>query len=466
MRRYFSPTAGDALGAPHEFGPALDPSTKLSMTGGGSFGWLPGEWTDDTQTSLAVLAPLARGLIGPTLLDAIGDRLLDWMQSGPADVGNQTRAVLGEASDRSRGLVKVAADWVAHHPDASGNGSLMRTGPVALARCFRIELSQLAADVSSLTHASADAIEACALWTDAIRRAIDAPDTLDCSLDWIGLVAGGLDLLPEGRRSLWADRLDACRTGPPERFTPNGYVVSALQAALSSLAHTAVPVRQRCRHLRLAIERSVRIGDDTDTVAAITGSLGGAFWGATAVPLEWRNVLNGRADYATPPLHAADLDRMARLAVSGGQDDGIGWPTIGSLLPYYASRFPAHPMAEPIDEFVTVGNVHALPDQLPNVDVVVSLCRMRGDRPTAPVTTVASARARRDRSARRQSRRAIPVRVTGLPRWTRVPEHPLEHSTDPVASSYVDATSAVLSRPLSQWARGDLNPHILSDTGT
>ena len=29
--------AGDALGAPHEFGPALDPATALAMTGGGPF---------------------------------------------------------------------------------------------------------------------------------------------------------------------------------------------------------------------------------------------------------------------------------------------------------------------------------------------------------------------------------------------------------------------------------------------
>ena len=57
--------AGDALGAPHEFGPSLDLSLESSMTGGGSFGWRPGEWTDNTQTSLAVLAPLAKGLTGP-----------------------------------------------------------------------------------------------------------------------------------------------------------------------------------------------------------------------------------------------------------------------------------------------------------------------------------------------------------------------------------------------------------------
>lgn len=376
--------AGDALGAPHEFGPALDPSAPLTMTGGGSFGWSPGEWTDDTQTALAVLAPLARGVTGAALVTEVASGLLAWMASGPVDVGNQTRAVLGAALRAPASLADLAVDWVVRHPDASGNGSLMRTGPLALARCSRTELADLARGISALTHASADTVESCILWTEAIRRAIGSPATGDRTVDWVGLVADGLDLLPGERRSLWAGRLDACRSTPPEGFTPNGYVVSALQAALSSLAHSPVPAGQAGRHLRLSIERAVRIGDDTDTVATIAGSLGGAYWGATAVPLEWRRVLNGRVTYATPRLRAADLDRMARMASDGGRDDPIGWPTIDSLLPYYADRFPARPLAEPIDELVTVGNVHALPGQLPNVDVVVSLCRMgRSDVPDA-----------------------------------------------------------------------------------
>ena len=53
-------------------------------------------------------------------------------------------------------------------------------------------------------------------------------------------------------------------------------MVTALQAALSSLAHTEVPTDQPCRHLRPAIERAIRMGNYTDTVAAICGSLQGA----------------------------------------------------------------------------------------------------------------------------------------------------------------------------------------------
>jgi len=368
--------AGDALGAPHEFGPALGADAELQMTGGGAFGWGPGEWTDDTQTALAVLDPLAMGATGPVLLADIQQGLLAWKASGPPDIGNQTRAVLTAAIKEKVGLTTIAAAWQDQHPDAAGNGSLMRTGPVALAPLDRNELAALAARVSALTHANDDAVEACVLWTDAIRRAVDSPGPANGTINWIELVAAGLDLVPDDRRSLWLDRLEACSSTLPEAFTPNGWVVSALQAALSTLVHTEIPAQQPCRHLRAAIERAVRIGDDTDTVAAITGSLAGAWWGATAVPIEWRGVINGRINYKKSALTITDLDRLARLAFASGMDDPTGWPSIASMLPYYQKHFPVQPLAVRLDDWVTVGNVHALPEQLPRVDVVVSLCRM------------------------------------------------------------------------------------------
>src|SRR6476660_1639020 len=58
---------GDALGAPFEFGPPGQFSarfpvpargSKTEMCGGGSLGWEPGEFTDDTQMALLVASSL------------------------------------------------------------------------------------------------------------------------------------------------------------------------------------------------------------------------------------------------------------------------------------------------------------------------------------------------------------------------------------------------------------------------
>src|SRR5215203_5929018 len=93
---------GDALGAPFEFGPpgqftarfpAPARGSKTEMCGGGSLGWEPGEFTDDTQMALLV----AQSLVDRDGLDEadVFDRFRVWLRAGPPNVGNQTRAVLG-----------------------------------------------------------------------------------------------------------------------------------------------------------------------------------------------------------------------------------------------------------------------------------------------------------------------------------------------------------------------------------
>ena len=53
--------AGDALGAAYEFGPPRGPELEVAMVGGGSFGWEPGEWTDDTSMAIAIAEVAATG---------------------------------------------------------------------------------------------------------------------------------------------------------------------------------------------------------------------------------------------------------------------------------------------------------------------------------------------------------------------------------------------------------------------
>jgi ADP-ribosylglycohydrolase len=102
--------AGDALGAHYEFGPPLPADASVDMIGGGAFGWAPGEWTDDTQMALAILGVLATGSTDTGEVEAAFRR---WYDSGPADVGVQTRAVLS----RPGALAEVARRrYEAHQP--------------------------------------------------------------------------------------------------------------------------------------------------------------------------------------------------------------------------------------------------------------------------------------------------------------------------------------------------------------
>ena len=332
------------------------------MIGGGYLDWEAGEWTDDTQMAICVAEEAATGALRTV---EVGSRFLHWFNDRPRDVGNQTRAVLSAASSSGDLPVRAAAYFRAQPDAAAGNGSLMRTGPVALAAIGDdARLGELARRVSGLTHADPLTGDACVLWCVGIDRALR-----ESRLDG---VRDALILLPEERREFWSGAIEEAESRPPSSFTPNGYVVRAFQAALSSVWQTPVPSSQPCRHLQEALRTAVGIGDDTDTVAAIAGSLLGARWGATAVPAVWQALLHG-----WPSYRAADLVRLAILAVSEGRDNPTTrWPSADDLSGYYASAFAAHPIATTLedDEGVTVANWSGAAEVA--ADVVVSLCRV------------------------------------------------------------------------------------------
>jgi ADP-ribosyl-[dinitrogen reductase] hydrolase len=292
------------------------------MVGGGLGGFAPGEWTDDTAQAYAIAEVAATGadLRSTEGLDAIARRFADWYADGPADVGIQTRAVLSAAGRHPTAASMTEAATGVHRRTgrSAGNGSLMRTAAVALAHLFDPEaLVEAAGAVSALTHYDPRAGEACALWCLMIRDSV-----LTGSLSG---VRRNLVHLPEDGRSFWEDRLEEAESADPATFTPNGWVVTALQAAWSAVVHTPVPEEGPSEggfarlHLQHALETAIRIGDDTDTVAAIAGALLGARWGASAVPAEWRRVLHG-----WPGAHAQDLVALALSSVGRGEPEPAG----------------------------------------------------------------------------------------------------------------------------------------------
>ena len=290
--------AGDALGAGYEF--ATPPTGEVDMIGGGLGDFAPGEWTDDTAMAVAVAEVAATGVLDPP---AIGERFLDWLRDGPADVGISTRAVLASVA-RGADLPAAATAYLDAHPNSgAGNGALMRTAPVALARLGDdAGIAEAARAVAELTHADPLAGDACVLWCIAIDRAV-REERLDGIHD-------ALPLLPATRRRDWADRIAEAEQGPPARFTPNGFTVTALQAAHAAVVQTPVPGDEPTGHLVAALEAAVRIGDDTDTVTAIAGGLLGGRWGASAVPGRWRTMLHG-----WPGLDDDDLADLAHRIV-------------------------------------------------------------------------------------------------------------------------------------------------------
>ena len=363
--------AGDALGAAYEFGGPVDPAA-VRMGVGALTGRPAGSWTDDTDMAVAVLRAAATGarLDDGDGLDAVAAGFLEWYRSGPPDIGIQTRGALGAAAADSgvevapgAVLTGSARSYQDRHPENAGNGSLMRTGPVALSALGDDRLlCDSAAAVSALTHPHEDAVIACQLWCVAIDRAVrtgrlDGP-------------RAGLDLLDPVARARWTAWIDEAESAPLAALRDNGWVVRALQAAWRSVVDTVGD--GGAAHVERGLRAAVAIGGDTDTVAAIAGALLGALHGASAVPFAWRRRLAG---WPAEVTHA-DLAPLAVLAVRGGRPDDLGWPAAPDLLARYRQEWaPAGiSVVLPGHEDVRWGDVAALADA--PAEAFVSLCRV------------------------------------------------------------------------------------------
>ncbi|PZP14736.1 MAG: hypothetical protein DI611_11110 [Brachybacterium faecium] len=333
---------GDALGVPYEFGSApFDPRRGPEPIGGGLGDYAPGEWSDDTQMAVCIARVAASGVPIDSAegLDAIASGFLAWMAGDPADVGNQTRALLtpmvptptdeqgagtvgqgaagrGETALGGPGIAarmtQRARDLHESTGHTAGNGALMRTAPVALAFLEdRDRTAAAARRIAELTHTDPLAGDSCVLWCEAIRASVLTGEATGPE--------AGLDLLPPQRREAWTALVDGSwREGGPAALRGNGFTVTALYAALHAVEQAAEQaieqVDDRDREhagasedtFRAGITTAVAIGGDTDTVAAIAGALLGARVGVAGVPAAWRRVVHG-----WPGMDAEDLTRMA-----------------------------------------------------------------------------------------------------------------------------------------------------------
>ncbi|MFN8108177.1 MAG: ADP-ribosylglycohydrolase family protein [Nocardioidaceae bacterium] len=365
---------GDALGAGYEFGHAPYDGWP-AMIGGGLGNFAPGEWTDDTAQAMAIATVAATGadLRTTEALDAVAAGFAKWFADIPSDVGMQTRQVLSLAGRHATASEMATAAQTVHTRSggrSAGNGSLMRTAPVALAHLNDpAALVEAAMAISALTHHDPIAGEGAALWCLMIRHAV-LHGTFPTSDDV-------LPLLGDTVRD-WGKELTKAEATPPEVFTENGWVVGALQAAWSAIRHTPVPDEMPCLHLQHALATAIGIGHDTDTVAAIAGALLGARWGASAVPQEWQGLLHGWGhplDDDQRTSGASTLNALATLTLRGGSPDSAGWPT-GAHVDYSGWGLLGTCAPHPHAEGIWIGDAGAI-DALPTeIDAVVSLCRI------------------------------------------------------------------------------------------
>lgn len=262
---------GDALGAPFASKRANQipdpvPALELAWTGR-----TPGTTTDVT----AMARNLVRSLVERGELDtrAVLARHIAWLGTRPPDVGNLTRIVLSRVAD---GAPDAAREYVEQRgPEVSaGNGSVMYCAPLGVAYARRSdELFELAPALSALTHWDGRCRTACLAVTLAVAGLVRGEPGDRAVIDAVTAVAkreGGEELeylVEEAGRARPVD-------GPDMGFT-------------LFTAGLALQISAEGRGFEESLRYVVSLGGDTNTNAAVAGSLLGALHGRAGLPAAW-----------------------------------------------------------------------------------------------------------------------------------------------------------------------------------
>ena len=264
--------AGDTLGATYEFcSPREVPEGPLEVVGGGWLGLEPGETTDDTALTRAVLAGYKGG---PFDLRRVRDEMLSWQDTEPKDIGNQTHKAL----DHLRGHPSALS--LPEDPEAQGNGAVMRAAAHGVKAKDAEEAAENAWTEAALTHPSWEARASSSLVAALVANLLDEiqpEEALDASY-----------ALHEGRDEPGKRVREPLRPLEGYEHNPGGWTVYTTRLALLGLLDA--------KGFRPGLEDAVRLGGDADTNGAVAGALLGARFGVGGIPSEWLRDVKGKDD--------------------------------------------------------------------------------------------------------------------------------------------------------------------------
>lgn len=273
---------GDALGLPFEGMPQsyLADNPVEGMTGRGPHGLPAGTWSDDSSLLLSLADSLCSGY-SPS---RVGDAFLAWWRDAEWTPYGRTFGWGGTTARAMQRLVQGVPALSAglNAEGANGNGSLMRTLPVALYFAGQTRrMLQTAHEVSRITHAHPRSQMCCGIYCLVAERLLEGMERRPACENAIQYARRYYTGEPWDRERPHLEAVLSMQVADFDRYQvpSGGYVVETLQAALWSLL--------RADTFRKALLVAVNLGGDTDTVGCVTGGLAGTHWGAEAIHEEW-----------------------------------------------------------------------------------------------------------------------------------------------------------------------------------
>lgn len=279
---------GDAMGVPIEFTnrETLIKNPITQMNGFGTYNQPEGTWSDDTSMTVATIdAIVTKKEIN---YKRIMSNFLSWFSVGKYtatgslfDIGVTCSEALARYSSGSYEPLDCGMDDI----NSNGNGSLMRMLPIAL-YCYYKKLSddeiiKLVNEVSSLTHAHEISKMACYIYVRYVMNLLNGEDKVKAyeevkKLDYSSYSEDTIVLFDRVlKQDISKYELDDIKS--------SGYVIDSLEASLWVILNT--------ESFKQAIIGSINLGEDTDTIGAITGSMAGIIYGYEEIPDIWLDKL-------------------------------------------------------------------------------------------------------------------------------------------------------------------------------
>lgn len=301
----------DALGGPVEFKPRNSFPQVTSMLPNANFGIPAGCFTDDTSMALCLARSLLDRRGHHDVIDQV-KKYIAWSEKGYMsstgecfDIGTLTSDTLSvwseylERQDQPRKTndntqqmaLEAQEEIIAKYSGEMfcGNGSLMRTLPVALITEDHHVAIERARQSSLPTHPHTRCQHACMIYVSLVVQALHGSskdtmaNTLASSVKHEGHrneMTGEEDMGPVLKERLKQyETVEDWRSTRSDSIRSTGYVVDSLEAALWAFFSTD--------SFEQGAIRAVNLGDDADTIGAIYGGLAGAFYSIDDVPKHW-----------------------------------------------------------------------------------------------------------------------------------------------------------------------------------
>ena len=258
-----------------------------------------GSWSDDTSLTLCLLDGID---FKNHKIDyqKVADNMVAWLNQG-VFTANNIRFDVGITSQRAiKHLEAGCAPCKAgiNRRDNNGNGSLMRISPLAYylmeedSICKRYQVIQ---DVVSMIHRHKINYVGCHIYVEFLRMLLLHKDwskdkILDETIKILNDFYEGSDLENEynlyyriTNREILPVKHKRLFDFDMSKLRSSGYIVDSLESSLYCFLTSD--------NYKDAVLTAVNLGEDTDTIAAITGSLSSAYYGYDAIPKEWIDVL-------------------------------------------------------------------------------------------------------------------------------------------------------------------------------